>query len=204
MRPRKPLATAQYPARLTVNPILVARWAPRLRNHSVLLAIYLGMSLLFAVIGSEASLGFLVASMLWVYIVARQWMVLSRHFRIGCVVPAMVVQTNPLTLAAWTDLRTSNQLKFPTVKVWYGGLPAGQSQLVGAHVPCVATYFGSVAASKWDNFLPIPACYATRDRRALARIEQTLPDEEWLTLSAAIRELPSPLAPGLYAVEANV
>ncbi len=201
--PTQPIARAAFPAELRVSPFVIAQNYPALIVDVLL---FIASLLLFFVLALSAQgaclipLFFMAYPALKIYARYRR---LSYHFRIGCIVPAVVVQSQPLMLAAWTDLSTNQTDEFPVVKIWPTSLPPGQSRSLGSHVACVAVYYGSNGSRKWDSFSPIPARMVTRDNGALKRLEESLPNEFWLTLNEGIREI-LPLAPGTYPVQANV
>ena len=128
---------------------------------------------------------------------------IARHYRLGNAIPGIVVGTSPYVLATLTDLSTGDHAEYPAVKVLtVPGLAKvrGRSFKGGDRVPCVALYSGRMPTSKWDDFRPSPARFATDDPSALARVEESIGDAEWAELNEALFQIPKPYQNGLFQV----
>ena len=133
----------------------------------------------------------------------RRMRSVARHFDTGCALPGIVVNTEPYTVAALTDLSTSDHAVYNAVRIMPRPLEKvrGRAFVTGDRVPCVALYSGRMPAPKWDTFNPVPAIFATDDRDELTRLEASIPESDWTELNEALFQIPKPYRNGLFQVD---
>jgi hypothetical protein len=150
-------------------------------------------------------LGFLPIASLWRLKDHLQDM--RRHFRMGCVNPAVVVSDDPVLIAAFTDLSKSDDASFPAIRIVRGhmqrlGLPRPR---VGDRLATVSLYEGNIhdGTPSWTDFHPYPASAATSDQAALERVMASIPAEDWTELTQALAQVPQPFETGLYPIKGS-
>jgi hypothetical protein len=123
------------------------------------------------------------------------------HFRHGCVNPAIVIRTNPLVIAVYSDLSTSDENFHPAVKVMrHPRLRSDQFQ-AGDRCATVSLYSGNFAKPKWKNFNPLLVNVATDDMEVVAISMARIPEDEWIILEDFIRRSASPIKCRLYPLD---
>jgi hypothetical protein len=189
---------ASHPGGVRANVLRVANAYPR---WPIVLAAAWALSLLAVLDGFHYSAGLLLlvasfANYAW-------WASVRPWFHRGDVCPAAIVSVKPLLVATWTDL-TAGEGEFPAVKVRRepASLWPAEAITVGRTVACIARYDGAPGAAHWTNFHPRPVQAATDDALEGKRLLSEIDKRRWAALQAAIRQLPKPIRPGLYRLEA--
>jgi hypothetical protein len=125
------------------------------------------------------------------------------HFAKGDCCPAIVVSTNPVLLAVYTDLRKGSK-PYPVLKVMPARLGKGQEPkpALGMKVVVVASYIGKRDESPaWRDIRAYVAQSATGEPSELDRLIQSL-GGRWLALAKYLPHLPKPIKPGIYSMRA--
>lgn len=126
---------------------------------------------------------------------------MSRHYKLGCLNPAVVVQSKPLLLAVYTDLSNSDELFVPVVKILRHPRLGSDNFLIGARCATVSLYHGSLDNGQWDDFDPKLVNAATASEQLIRRSIDQLEQGDWFILEEFVRHLGQPLRPGLYPVK---
>ncbi|HEV7302492.1 MAG TPA: DUF3239 domain-containing protein [Tepidisphaeraceae bacterium] len=118
----------------------------------------------------------------------------------GNVCPAVVIKDAPYRVAVYTDLSTEHGSSHPAIYVMNAGnlvhAPGGRPK-VGERLTAVAYYSGPPKNGSWQGFSPTLVVTVTRNVADTARIDASVPQEEWDALESALEEL-SDANPGLY------
>lgn len=113
----------------------------------------------------------------------------SSVYKSGMLVPAIVVNTNPIELAALANVICEDvdleQLACKRFAV--KSLPLHRIE-EGEKVPCVAL-FGGKEKGIWTNFEPRPLCWATDDAEMIRRNAGLIEEREWSILNKVAGEL---------------
>ena len=134
------------------------------------------------------------------------WMRVKEHFRSGCINASVVIGMNPMRIAVATDLSTGVG-SYPVVKIIEKKLSmvAGGQPQVGTRLATVALYEAAVDdegnvvdGDHWKDFDPVPVECATSDVAAQQRALESISEEEFRELDAALAKLPDPPATGLH------
>lgn len=193
---------ASNPGGIKLKSLVYARYFPETP-----LRLLLGsMTTLGGIAGVVATKGgsalVLVFSLRFTLEAYRRMKSVARHFRSGCALPGIVVNTEPYTVASITDLSTGGGMKYLAVRILPHALQKvpGRKYATGDRVPCVALYSGQMPTPKWDNFNPVPAVFATNDAAELARVEASISEEDWIELNEALFYVPKPYRNGLFQI----
>lgn len=125
---------------------------------------------------------------------------LKTQFVAGCVNPGIILSVEPPLVAVYTDLSKGGN-EFPVVKIeWHpihkmstGAAAKGQK------VTTVAFYESMEdELEHWTNFTPRLSACATTDRRIIQKQLKSIDNEDWDHLNNALKQVPRPLAAGLY------
>ena len=125
------------------------------------------------------------------------WTRVKLRFRHGCVNPATILSTAPLTLAVFTDLSTGSGT-YPVIKILPHPAPKGTQLKVGDKCATVAMYTGAPNPWHWESFSPILVECATNSRLTTERALQSIPAEEWSSLEEGLKNIPRPFKLGQY------
>ena len=205
--PRKGTTFASNPGGVEVKHRVYARFFPGALRQLALGSVLTALGLVGAIATKGTSL---VALLVGVRFAARGYRLLQRaedHFQNGCALPGVVVATDPITVAALTDLSTGRHATYNAVKVVQMPRLAkvrGRTFATGDRVPVVAKYAGQMPTPKWDNFYPSPVAFATDDAAEIARVEASIGDREWAELNEALFQIPKPYYNGLFPVDLPV
>lgn len=116
----------------------------------------------------------------------------------GCINPGIVVSAAKGLVAAHTDLSVGGGTR-PAVKVVkqpLGKMLLGPAQ-DGMRVATAALYYRPVRESAWSNFDPeVVNCFVDSEDE-IARVLDSIPEDEWLALENALPQIPLD-RPGLY------
>lgn len=193
---------AGNPGGIAIKPLVYARYYPYALKRFLLGAFFVLLGVVVAIATKGVSLLFLYFGMRTMLDGQRRLRNLARHYRLGNVLAAIVVNTEPFTLAAFAELSTGRHASYPAVKIVPHplGKVRGRTFVTGDRVPCVAQYSGQMPTPKWDNFNPLPAVFATDDEAELARVEASIPEAYWDELNEAMFQIPKPYRNGLFTV----
>lgn len=112
----------------------------------------------------------------------------SSAYTSGLLVPAVVVRTNPIELAALANVLCDDvgleQIACKRFSV--KNLPIHRIA-EGERVPCMAL-FGGKEKGMWTNFEPRPLCWVTEDAEAIRRNIDRIEEREWNLLSKIASE----------------
>lgn len=192
-------AMASNPAHLKVN---VLTW---LRCKPTWPLIWAGLALVCVVAALFIHWLFWIAAGLMVLCNVLYWANVRIHYWQGDANPGLVVSEDPLLVATATDLRTTDVVSFPVVKIIEApGLRIeGQPAKLGARLATVSMYGPDTVKDGlcWKDFDPLPAPYATQDMKQLNRLMQTFRGEDWARLEQYLKRVPQPYQVGLYHIE---
>lgn len=120
-------------------------------------------------------------------------------FAEGDVCPAIVVDPRRQLVAVMTDLSKTGA-SCPVVKILKQPLRRAVKGEIkkGTRLAFVAMYNGQPMARNWANFGGYLINSGTTRKKAIRRVVESIPDSQWQTLIAAVREMDEPYAPGLY------
>lgn len=187
---------ASHPGRLRVNWLRWIRFKPKW-------PLILGSVLFVSIALFVYSMGVLTGLLLFLVIATcvLYWLRVSNHFQYGCANIAVVVSLDPVLVAVSTDLSTGEG-DYPVIKIVEIGITrsAGKLLKVGDYLPTVSLYASPPQGetSHWSTFIPVPADYVTSDPRQIARLLENFTNEDIATLHSQLKQVPTPLEPGLY------
>ena len=190
---------ASHPGNIQINFIRYIRYFPfSVRTPAA--AFLIGLSfLLFG--GIEMIWLTACAICIAILKVAPLYARLRRHYRLGCLNPAIVLQSKPLLLAVYTELSNSEDRFVPIVKILRHPRLASDDFQVGARCATVSLYFGSLEKGQWDDFDPKLVNAATADQKTICRSVDRLDEGDWFILEEFVRGLREDARPGLYPVK---
>jgi Protein of unknown function (DUF3239) len=121
-------------------------------------------------------------------------------FANGTVFAAQVIDAKRNLLAVFGDLSKVGR-SVPAIKVIRQPLERllGTRPRNGTRLAYVGIYNGVAGRSRWLNFNGWLVNAGTPDRRAVARVVQSIPSDDWEMLEKGIACLPTPYRPQLYA-----
>ncbi len=130
--------------------------------------------------------------------------VIQDKFLYGCINPALVVSHSPYLVAVSTDLRLGGT-PYPAIKILEQPLDKIKAGLppINTRLATVSLYFGSYSRPHWDDFSPVVIDCVTNNK---ADIEQTIARidrETWADLQDGLRQVKTPLTPGLYFINSD-
>ncbi len=144
---------------------------------------------------------FWVLFVLVLFVNRLYWARVREQFFLGCINPSVVISTNPLLIATYTDL-SMGKGEYPAIRITNPTLRriAGQAPEKGMPVATISLYQRAVDSSirHWEDFDPIPADYGTPDIREHQRILATLTPDEYAELQKYLEKVPTPNVPGVY------
>lgn len=119
----------------------------------------------------------------------------------GDTCPALVLDPASGLIAVLAEMSTRPPELFPALKVTRVPLARSPAKPFKKHqrITTVCTFRGPIEASEWEDVIPIPVVCATRDSKAIQRSLQTISDEKWTELEAAVGALAA-RQPGLYSL----
>lgn len=128
---------------------------------------------------------------------------IKEHFWHGDVLPGLVIETEPPTVAVLTDL-TQGAGRYPALRIIRVPLRWNTLQdrpyRRGDRLSLVALYVRNARgkeAGSWENFIPLPAEAASSDPVELSRLLAIPSSNEWIDLNRALQAIPFH-RPGLY------
>jgi hypothetical protein len=155
-----------------------------------------GIGIVVAVVFGKGQVAPMVAITIGVVAVLGMvgWQLLQRyeHFRHGCVCPAMVIATKPYLIAVASDLTTTEGASYPAIKIMkqpLGKMTGGPPE-IGMRLATVATYRGDPNSAHWSDFEPLAVNCVTADEQAIARVFNSITQEEWDDLDHGVQQIP--------------
>lgn len=123
----------------------------------------------------------------------------KRKLHAGDLCAAIVIDTNPYTVAVLTDLCSDGSGPKLAIKILRQPLAkmAGGAPQMGAKVVTAALYFGTVSKGTWDNFSPIVVNCACAELKQIERALASIEPADWVLLKRMLATLKS-REPGLY------
>ncbi len=190
-------SAASNPGRLEVN------WGRYLQCFPLWPTTFAGSAFVFFTLGDKLHWVFwiptaLAAFSLWVW-----WFRTRMHFVGGCINPGKVVSLHPPLIAVYTDL-SKGGVSYPVVKVLKHPLSRmydGPYQ-VGDDMATIAVYQpgNDEAQLHWDDFYPVAVQCATMDSEEIDRVYESIDEDSWETMEAALKQVPQPYKPGLHRI----
>ncbi len=125
-------------------------------------------------------------------------------FLYGCINPALVVSHSPYLVAVSTDLSLGGT-SYPAIKILQQPLDKIKSGLppINTRLATVALYFGSYSRPHWDDFFPVVVDCVTNDKADIDRTIAKIDRETWTDLQDGLRQVKTPLTPGLYFINSE-
>jgi Protein of unknown function (DUF3239) len=146
-----------------------------------------------------------IRSLISTYQTVYHWLCgIQDKFLYGCINPAVVVSHSPYLVAVSTDLSVGGE-SYPVIKILPQPLDKIKSGIpsINTRLATVAVYFGSYSRPHWDDFFPVVIDCVTNDssdiEQTLARIDR----EGWADLQDGLRQVKTPLTPGLYFINSD-
>src|SRR5262249_29170442 len=127
-----------------------------------------------------------------------------RHFREGCICPAMVVSTSPYLVAGYDNLGVSWSNPWPAitiVQVPLHRMPGGPPDL-DARLAALCMISGTPTEREvWEYVVAKIVDLVSRDGDEVERDRSSIPKEEWMALEEGICQIPEPYTPGLFPIK---
>ena len=191
---------ATHPGKLAFNPIALMKIYPKLLFVALLWLFFL----LAAVSG--------IAWTAWIFAIVIPmpllfyWFKLHIHFKMGDANPGIIISTHPTLMAVLTDL-SKGEGRYPAVAVTQVDFSKINKAAVkpGMQLATVSLYYNSNdSAPHWSDFLPLPAQYATGNKKKIEELLDSFSQEEWSKLDQAIAQIPQPYKEGVYRVNEEI
>lgn len=136
-------------------------------------------------------------------IIWSQFSELKKKMANGCICPVKVIKDAPYRVAVYTDLSVGYGSSHPAVYVMnahdLAHAPGGPPK-VGDRLSAVSYYSGPPKNGAWQGFSPTLVVSVTRNAADIARVDASIPDDEWAELDRAVAEM-GDRKPGLYRLD---
>jgi Protein of unknown function (DUF3239) len=143
-----------------------------------------------------------IRSIIPTYKALYDWLcVIQDKFLYGCINPALVVSHSPYLVAVSTDLSLGGT-PYPAIKILEQPLDKIKAGLppINTRLAAVALYFGSYSRPHWDDFSPVVIDCVTNNKADIERTIARIDREDWADLQNGLRQVKTPLTPGLYFI----
>lgn len=190
-------SAASNPGRLEIN------WARYIQCFPLWPMTFAGSVLLFFSLAEGIHWAFWIPTAIAAFLLWVWWSRTGFQFVAGCINPGKVVSLHPPLIAVYTDLTKGGGVSYPVVKVlkhplnrMYDG-PYEE----GDYIAAIAVYDQKEEGKPhWDDFYPVAVQCATTDSDEVDRVYESIDEESWETLDAALKHVPQPFEPGLYRI----
>lgn len=184
---------ATNPARLDLN---YFHWLTANPRHIAFHAIAIIGGLALLLVKWQAGAVLLAAAGLTLWRTRRDMH--GKFFR-GDVCPGVVLSAETGLVAVLTDLKAATNVARPAIKILKQPLSRIKIYTLqeGMRVATVAEYYGQPQETTWKNFFPEVIPCSVHDEAENQRILDSIPEEQWQALDAALARIPS-TNPGLY------
>lgn len=186
---------ASNPANMSFNPLL---WVCCYTKWPL---IWLIGFVLFSTLSMLSCWGYAVPASFFALANFLYWRQVKARYKFGCVLPAVIVSSNPLLLAIYTDL-SKGIGSYPAIRIQPLNILSPKLYGVGRKLPVAALYSDGrdVSSPLWESFDPRPIGCATTNQAYIEKKLQSIPGEGWVALCENIKKIPSPYKSGLYYI----
>ena len=133
-----------------------------------------------------------------------RWHHLRERFMYGDINPAVIVDGQAGLVAAYTDLDTKVQKRFPVINIFVeklNRLPSLPSD--GDTFAAVSLYGGdgyTKRTQRWHTFHPVVIDCVVRDQARCEFRKAMIPDAQWKALALGLSQIPDKTRPGIYDI----